>query len=93
MVLRLPGFFEATREDCMATKTIRVTIVGDHPWTGRAGIIESLPSGDFQVLNVFGADMLKVKLDDEDHECYAEKRNLKIMHPIAQEQASDGEAT
>ena len=57
----------------------RVCIVGDHPWSGHAGDVVSLPNGKFEVTRVLGGEeMLKVTLDDG-HKCFAGKQNLRLL--------------
>ena len=55
---------------------IPVMLIGDHPWSGHQGVIESLPGGNFSVLNVLGVDMLLVTLSNG-HECYAKLSDMR----------------
>lgn len=61
--------------------SIRVAIVGDHPWTGHSGTIEPTHHGRYLVTRVLGGpEMLRVKLESG-HECYAEKKHLELIEP------------
>jgi hypothetical protein len=61
----------------------RVQIIGDHPWTGFYGTVVGIDKPSVGILPA----MLRVKLEPgqdcpDDHECYADLKNLRIATPI-----------
>ncbi len=61
----------------MSDNPVRVRIVGDHPWSGYTGELLAIQTFKFCL-----PKMGRVRLDrgqdcPEDHECFAEPKNLK----------------
>ena len=56
----------------------RVQIIGDHPHTGKFGVVVGIYSPMEGVVPV----MAKIKLDDEPKECFAERVNIRVCQPI-----------
>lgn len=59
-------------------KSSRVQIIGDHPHSGKYGVVVSIGHPLYGVLPV----MARIKLDDEQEECYAELENIRVCQPL-----------
>lgn len=61
--------------------SVRVRIVGDHPWAGHNGVCTGKV---IEFKHWKGEPQLEVKLDDapdvpSGHACFAEKKNLRLI--------------
>lgn len=59
-------------------KSSRVQIIGDHPHSGKYGVV--LAIGVPVVPGV--EEMARIKLDDEPEECYAARENIRVCQPL-----------
>lgn len=69
---------QTDRREIVATKSSRVQIIGDHPHSGKYGVVVAIYSPLEGVLPV----MAKIKLDDEPEECFAERQNIRVCQPL-----------
>lgn len=58
----------------------RIQIIGDHPWSGNFGYIDSDMDGQVKLITpvVSKEEMIPVNLDCG-NKCYATKKNLKLI--------------
>lgn len=59
-------------------KSSRVQIIGDHPHSGKYGVVVAISKPLVDVLPV----MARIKLDDEEEECFAERKNIRVCQPL-----------